>query len=199
MAVHYDFYENPLPNGSDRKKRLHARVVPTGTMTTGHIFKSIQTSSSLTLGDLKGALVAMTEKMKEGLEGGWQIHLEGLGYFQLILTCPPVRTPNSIRAESVKVKTISFRPEKQLKEYFNTCTIQRVSEKRHSKKYSEAEMDELLAQYFEKNAYMTVSRFRALCGFTETTATRRLKQLLTVGKLEKVHLYGRPLYKPAKK
>lgn len=34
MPAQYDFYKNPIPKGSNRKPRLHARIVTRGTTTT---------------------------------------------------------------------------------------------------------------------------------------------------------------------
>jgi len=193
MAIQYDFYESPSANG-DEKKKYHARFVPQGTLTTTEMAKYLQLSSSVTEGDVKGILVNLVEKMKVELGNSWQIHIEGLGYFQLTLVNPPANSPHEKRAESVKVRSVSFRPEKEFMRHFLGAIPERVATKVHSAQHTEAEIDGLLVDYFAKQPYLTAGRFRSLCGLTRTTATRRLKQWLDVGKLNKVYQYGQPLY-----
>jgi predicted histone-like DNA-binding protein len=194
MSLHYDFYETPVPKGSDRKKSLHARVVPSGTVTTDQLVRAIQRESSLSISDVKGALISLVENMKFEMADGWNIHLEGLGYFSLTLSSPPVRTPNEIRAESVKIKSVAFRPEKKLRDHFAGIQPEKAVDKYHSAKRSEEDIDTLLNKYFEENPYMKAKDFGLICGLRPSTATRKLKQLLTEGKLRKVYVYGHPLY-----
>jgi predicted histone-like DNA-binding protein len=197
-VLDYDFYENPPSKGSEGKSKFHARVVPKGTMTTDMLARFIQQASSLTEGDVKAVLIALSDIAKSKLADGYRIYLEGLGYFQLTLSCPPVNSLHEIRAESVRVKTIVFRPEADFKNFFKTVAFVRKPVKQHSQPHSGQEPEELLAAYFENNTYMNASQFRTLCGFTKTTAARRLKQLVEAGTLRRINLCHQPVYEYAK-
>ena len=62
MAIKYEFYRNP--NSQDtNKKRYHARVVPSGRITTDQLAQEIQKESSLTVADVKSVLIALADKM----------------------------------------------------------------------------------------------------------------------------------------
>lgn len=193
MALHYDLYDNPLPDGS-RRKRLHARVVTRGTTGTDALANLIHDRCSLTPGDIKAALSELADVMAHELSYGKRVHLEGLGYFQLTLEMPPVRQAQDIRSGRIHVKSIAFRPEVEFKNRFQTLDLARVREKNHSRTYSTEEIERLLQHYFETHAHITSRQFCSLCGLTRTTAQRRLKQLLAEGKLRKTGHPKAPLY-----
>ncbi len=196
MGLQYDFYENP-PRKDDNKKRLHARVVPAGTMGLNEITNLIQSSSTLSPGDVKATLTSLVDLMVRELSYGWNIHLEGLGYFQLTLSCPPIRSPKDIRAESIHIKSIVFRPEADLKKKFKTVPVERVRRKNHSVRYSEIEIDGILTAHFMDHPYITTRHFQRICGLTATTASRRIRELIEAGKLQKSE-HHRTLYEPVK-
>ncbi|MDF9829184.1 HU family DNA-binding protein [Parabacteroides sp. PF5-6] len=197
MSVHYDFYSNPIPPNSNRKPRLHARVVSRGTVSTQELAKYIHDCSSLSTADVKGVLTALCEALSHYLRYGQKVHLEGLGSFELTLTCPPVRYPHEIRAESIHFKSVVFRPDRELKNEFRTLHLERAKEKRHSKKLSPEEVDQRLQRYFATHETITRESFQSLCGFIRCTACRRLQQLVKDGKLQKTGPKSYPSYQPA--
>lgn len=195
MALHYDLYENPLPDGK-RRKRLHARVVTQGTTGTEDLVDRIHDRCSLTPGDVRAALSELADVMAYELAHGKRVHLEGLGYFQLTLEMPPVREAKDIRSGSIHVKSIAFRPEVGFKERFLSLELRRAREKNHSSVCSDEKIERLLAGYFEQHDHLTSLQFQSLCGLTRSTAQRRLKTLLAEGKLRKTGHRGAPLYIP---
>jgi hypothetical protein len=136
--------------------------------------------------------------MADELASGRRIHLDGLGYFQLTLTSPPIDSPKEIRAESVHVRSVAFRAEKSFKKRFRSILLKRSKEKKHSRYYSAIEIDGLLTGYFLDHAHITCRAFCSLCGFTESTGRRRLQQLVAEGKLRKAGYHNLPLYEPVK-
>ncbi len=198
MALKYDFYSNPIPKSSNRKPRLHARVVTTGTTGTADIAARIHDRSTINAGEVKAALDLLSEVLVHELKYGRRVHLEGLGYFQLTLECPPVRTEKEIRAESIKVKNVVFRAEEKLKKKVGLISMERVKVKNHSNKYSDIEVDGLLTGHFLDNEFITSKQFFSLCGFTQATGSRRLKRLVDEGKLERIGHRKSSIYSPAK-
>ncbi|MDF9829900.1 HU family DNA-binding protein [Parabacteroides sp. PF5-6] len=193
MSLHYDLYENPLPDGN-RRKRLHARVVTRGTTNTEDLAYLIHDRCSLTPGDVKAALSELADVLAHELKYGKRVHLEGLGYFQLTLDMPPVRDPKDIRAGSIQVKSIAFRPEIGFKERFTAIDLKRVREKNHSTPYSAEQIDQKLETYFQTHPHITGQQFQFLFHMTRTTAYRRIKQLVAEGKLQKIGHRRSPLY-----
>lgn len=198
MGLEYDFYPNPIPEGSDRKPRLHARVVTKGTATTEWLAREINQRSSLTTGDVKAALDLLSSLLLQELSYGRRVHLEGLGYFSLTLDCPPVKTEKEIRAESIKVRTIVFRAEAEMKKKVRNLEISRARYKNKSKKLSDIEIDGLLTTYFMDHSYITPWEFSRICGFTASTTSRRLKKLVDDGKLYRLAHRKSSIYMPVK-
>ena len=196
MELFYDFYENP-PKGNS-KPRLHARIISAGTVDSDVLAKEIHEKSTLTTGDVKATLAMLQIEMANLLKSGYRVHLDGIGYFELTLSCPPVYTTKDVRAESIHPKSVSFRPEKSFLQEFKALRPVRSKEKRHSFKHSEIELDRLLANFFQNNDHITSRMFQQLCGFTRTTAHRRLKQLVAAGKLQSIGHHRSPLYIPLK-
>lgn len=196
MSAEYDFYKNPIPKGSNRKPRLHARIVPSGTITTEMLSEEIHDACSLTTGDVEATINMLGKMIIRNLKQGKRIYIKGLGYFEMTLQCPPVKDPKEIRAESIQFKSLAFRPEVALKKELSTTRFVRAARKSHSKERSANKIDELLTQYFTKYEYITRQDFQQLCGFTKGTANRRINELIKAKKLKKEGLYRFPLYVP---
>lgn len=197
MSAQYDLYENPVPPGSNKKPRMHARIVTHGTVETNDLAEWIHTCSTLTVGDIRAVLVELSHNLLRQLEDGYRVHLEGFGYFQMTLSCPPIRRGEKIRAESIKFKSISFRPEADVKKELSGTKFERTRLKSHSSRLSAAEVDCRLAKYFQNNPSITRVEFESLCGYTKATANRRLADLVKAGKLQKAGLFRFPVYEPA--
>ncbi|MCS2446918.1 hypothetical protein NXU86_21065 [Phocaeicola vulgatus] len=113
MAIKFEFYESPNTIGT-RKKRYHARVVNWQRINTDYLAREIQYGSSLTVADIKATIISLSEKLAYYLKDGARVHIEGIGYFHISLTCPETRTPSSTRANKVKFKSVTFRADKYL-------------------------------------------------------------------------------------
>ncbi len=193
MSLKYDFYESPSPEGNSGL--LHARVVTTGTTGTKQIAEFIQLACTVTVTDVTAVLQALTDTIVSELLSSRRVHLEGLGYFYLTLSCPAaVSAAKQVRARSVKVKSIVFRPEAGFKKRFITALLERAKNKNHSRRYTGKGIDKLLSGYFEQHDYITSREFQTLCGLTRSTAANRLKKLVDEGKLRKIGHPKSPLY-----
>jgi predicted histone-like DNA-binding protein len=198
MGLFYDFYQNPPEKESDKRPRLHARVVTSGTIDSDEIAKEIHEKCTLATGEVQAALSMFGEQLLYHLSHSQRVHWKGVGYFEFALSCPPVSSTKDIRAESIHPKTLVFRPEQELKKKIKHIPLTRTPEKRHSSRCSEKEIDELLTGHFSKYPHITSKQFRQLCGFVHSTASRHLKRLIAEGKLQTTGHRRSPLYEPAK-
>ena len=194
MPVNYDFYKNPKLADKDEKTHLHARVVPKGTVSSDELAEEIHDRSTLSTADITATLVALADITAEKLRDGQRVYIKGIGYLQMTLQCPPVESESEIRAESVRFKSVAFRPDAQLKERLSTTHFVRQADKSHSKNYSTEEIDRLVARHFQQNETLTRNQFEALCGLTYTTAVRHLKRLREEGKIVNIASPRHPLY-----
>lgn len=196
MSIRYEFYRNPNSQGT-KKKRYHARVVPTGRVSTDRLAKEIQKECTLTVADVKSVLIALADKMGEHLGEGRKVYLEGIGYFQVNLRCKEeVRSMSGIRSENIEFKNVSFRADIDLKKNLQNQKIQRSRNKPHSMPMTEKEIDEKLTEHFADNPILTRRDFQFLCLQVKSTACRILRKLVEDGKLKNISGKYNPVYVP---
>lgn len=195
MSIKFEFYETPRPQGSN-KKRYHARVVSNQTVTTKKLTQEIQNHMGTNRADVLAALSLLGDALVDHLLEGEHVHLEGIGYFGVSLSCPETRNPKDTRAPSVKVKTVTFRPDKQLKRKMLDADIIRSDHRPHSMNHSSQALDELLTNYFAQHPTLCRRTFQQIALLTQSTAHRLLKRLVADGKLRNVGLPRTPVYMP---
>lgn len=196
MPLKYDFYKNPPSQKEPEVEYLHPRVVPFETLQTESLARLVHDRCTATTADVKLVLDALSQVMIQELKMGNRIHIDGFGYFMLTLACDPIKTDKEIRAESIRFKSIAFRPEAKLKRAFAALRVEKAMHKNHSKAVSEGAINEKLTAYFQTNASITRSAFQQLCGLTQSTAINRLNKLIAAGKLRKAGMHRFPVYEP---
>ena len=184
MAVQYDFYKDPSPKDSKKRVRYHARVVPYGTVDTNKLAQRIHSRCTVTPADVKAVLSSLSDVVIEELKDGNRIHIEGLGYLQITLECPPIQSTKEIRAESIRFKSVAFRSEAELRKRLRVARFERAPKNHSSGLVAGERLDALLAGYFATHDHITRIGFQTLYGFTRTTANRRLKELRETGKID---------------
>lgn len=198
MAIEYDLYRNPNPQGTNQT-RYHARVVSGNRVSTRELAKEIQNECSLTIADVKAVLIALGDKLAKHLGEGDKVHIEGIGHFQVNLRCKEeVRTTHSVRSENIEFKSVSYRADNDLKKHLRTQKIQRSPTKTHSITMTEEETDRMLTGYFKTHETLTRRQFEILCSQVKSTAHRILRKLVEDGKLRNVATAHNPVYMPAK-
>ena len=196
MSIQYEFYRNPVSQGT-KKKRYHARVVPAGRVSTDQLAKEIQKECSLTVADVKSVLIALADKMAEHLGEGRKVHLKDIGYFQVNLRCKEeVRTLHGARSENIEFKSVSFRADSNLKSSLKDQKISRSRNKPHSMPMTEKEIDEKLTEHFAENPILTRHEFQLICLQVRSTACRILRKLVEAGKLKNISTPRNPVYVP---
>ena len=191
MSAHYDFYKNPPAAKEPDKAQLHPRIVSHHTVTPQELAQSIQARCTATTADVKVVLESLRSVMVQALKEGDRVHVDGIGYFSITLEAEPIQDKKGIRAESVHFKSVSFKPEAQLKKSLDGVRLERNPNKAHSKMCSDAEIAKRLDKYFEHKQTITRDEFQQLCGLLRTTAQRKLNELKVMGKLRNV---GYPRY-----
>ncbi len=196
MPVQFEFYENPVSPEQPQKTRYHARVVTTQTTSTETLIDSIHSSCTLHPSDLKAALAALSQEIGTRLSNGERVHIQGLGYFQITLSCPETRDPKDTRAQRVAFKSVKFRADNELKSRLTQVETQRARHVRHSTEISETEIDIRLTEFFQQSPLLTRRKFQDLCGLTAITAGRHITRLLAEEKLRNANTRYQPVYVP---
>lgn len=181
MAVKYDLFK--VPNLVTKgKERYSARVIINGEVDLEKIADIVASRSTVKQGDVLAAWKGMLQVIKEELSEGRRVHLDGLCYMNLSAQSDIVRSTTEIRAESIHLRDIVYRTEKDLKRILSAVKFER-SKARHSSDVSDIEVDGILRDHFKYNAYITRKEFARICKFSLSTAMRKLNGLIGEGKL----------------
>ncbi len=197
MAIKFDFYQTPGFTGKEKKRQYHARIVNSDTVSTDELAQEIHQASTLTKGDIKAALSALSDVLIRKLCEGNRIHLEGVGYFQMTLDCTQTDNIQNAHAQRVRFKSVKFRADKNLKkELSQYANFERADRKSHSLPLSDAEIDERLIHFFKGKKVLTRADIEQLCGFTRSMAIRHINRLQEENKIENINTKRMPIYIP---
>ena len=183
MTAKYDFFLTPQPKEKQHKVRFHARIVVNETLDNKDIATEISKRCTINKAEAMAVMDEMQEIFRQKLAEGHAIKLEGIGTFRISAKSPSVRTKNEVRAESIKFGGVVFRPEKKLLRKLSATKFQKVTYSQTSTEISNTEIDGLLTVYFKDHAYITTKEMQHLCGLSNHTALRRLKERVAEGKL----------------
>ena len=128
MCARYRMVRNPNPTGDKKKQALHPRVVPYGTISTEELMRDIEGRSGFSGADIKGALRVIADAMAFRLDEGYNVELDGLGFFSVSLVSRPVMDRKEIRSESVHFRNVNFRCGKYLKSKLKSISLERMPE-----------------------------------------------------------------------
>ena len=195
MAALYDLFRTPQPKG-EKKVRYHARSVVTDKMTTRDLIETIAQRSAFKEGVVTGVLISLEETLREALAEGKSVQIDGIGAFRISAKSPSVRDRNEIRAESIEFKGVVYKADKKLLKKLSATKFLRTKYSSCSVEISEIEIDGLLMEYFKEHDYITTKEMEQLCGLSNATALRRLKERVEAGKLTHPGHLRAPFYFP---
>ena len=194
MAILFDWYENPKTKDKQGEElTLHPRIKLNGSTTTDELRRHIQEYCSLTETDvLAGSPVLSDFFVGEGRE----VHLGGIGYFVPTLTCTePVTLETKRKSTKVKLKNITFRPDKALRSEIGVLKVKPLKLRNLTKKrLTDDEVKQKVVEYLRKNEFITRSVVQSICGMTRTTATRQIRRLCEENVLVNKGLQKQPIY-----
>ena len=178
MAILFDWYENPKTKDKQGEElTLHPRIKLNGSTTTDELRRHIQEYCSLTETDVLAVLNALSHFVGRELGEGRQVHLDGIGYFVPTLTCTePVTLETKRKSTKVKLKNITFRPDKALRSEIGVLKVKPLKLRNLTKKR------------------LTDDEVQSICGMTRTTATRQIRRLCEENVLVNKGLQKQPIY-----
>ena len=196
MAILFDWYENPVSPDQPKKKRFHPRIAYNGQVDTDEMRSKIQSRCTLNEVDVTAVLDALSQVMGEELGEGRQVHLDGIGYFVPTLTCTePVTLETKRKSTKVKLKNITFRPDKALRSEIGVLKVKPLKLRNLTKKrLTDDEVKQKVVNYLRKNEFITRSVVQSICGMTRTTATRQIRRLCEENVLVNKGLQKQPIY-----
>ena len=195
MAALYDLFRTPQPK--DKKKvRYHARSVVTGKVDTQDLVRIIAQRSAFKEGVITGVLVSLEDVLSELLADGKSVQLDGVGAFRISAKSPSVRDRHEIRSESIEFKGVVYKADKKLLRTLSATKFLRTKDSHCSEDISDIEIDGILTEFFKDHDFITTKELEQLCGLSNATALRRLKDRVNEGKLTHPGHLRAPFYFP---
>jgi len=188
MACKYELYNNPSAS-SKGKTRMHPRPLNNGKTSSKDITKRMAKSNTNSESQIKAVLDDFFNYMYEELAEGKSVHIEGLGDFQITLKSDvTIKHPEDVRAGSIKVDSIGFRPQKKVVDRLkNNVRFERTHSANASADSALAILDHVKA-YFEnpenKDKGITSQFVKLETGLADKTVSHYLHQLAMLGYLK---------------
>lgn len=173
--VYYDIYESPQSKHS--KHSYHVRVAKSDLIDFQRIKKIIASQCTATEGDVSLSVEQLSCNMANEVGSGNRFHIEGIGYFYLIIEADPASDVKSINNHQIRVRTVGFTPDKVLMSRLAEIDFYRSPIKRHSVSSTYVEKQMILKDFFRQHDSITRAEFQTLLRLTRTTAIRRLNEL----------------------
>ena len=196
MDIKYDFKANPFKE-KDGKPVLYPAVVVKETITTDHIVKELSKHSAYSAGCVVGVLQEVADMVVSHLRQGKNVRLDGLGTFSLALSSREVTDRKEIRAASVRIKKVNFRPVPELgKRVRQETDILRAEFGflPKVKKRSKEERWTLLEAYLKEHGSITRLAYSEWLGVARTTAAYELKAWYEEKRLDKEGKHSHAVY-----
>lgn len=109
MAVNYKVYQNKRKG--EFKDMFYARATHGETMTIKQLAERMQDNCTVKKSDIIAVLTELSEVMKDELQRGNRVKIEGLGLFKIGLHTSPAPTAKEFTASNIKGAHVLFLPE----------------------------------------------------------------------------------------
>lgn len=129
MAIQFEFYKNPQPVKEGEEPSYHPRVVNFQHVTTQRLAREIHMATTFGKSEVEAMLMELSRCMSNHLREGERVHLDGIGYFQITLQATEPIHSLTTRADKVKLKSISFQADRDLKVHAwpHTCDVRNTN------------------------------------------------------------------------
>lgn len=181
MEIAFVLQATPQPRGKENKEAKHARALPCGTKTLNDICYVLSDRCTLTSTDIKAVLDGLVGYIRESLEYGYHVELEGLGIFSLSLKSSRQMLPSGKQTVKAEVAGINFRCSGRLKSAVRRIKTKNV--KTSGTPFDLEERKQRMTEYLQKHPYLNVTDYKTLNSCTHYRAQLDLKKFTADGLL----------------
>lgn len=119
----------------DKEKNIRVQLLSWETLDTNDFVEFLSQTNRLSKGDAYKALTMVLEGIEEVLHQGKIINLEDFGNFSLNGCFRDEKEPSEeYRAESIEVKNVIFKADKQMKKRLSTAKFEKFNPEKHRKR-----------------------------------------------------------------
>ena len=196
MSIKYEIQSINNSQGTGEERHF-ARIFEGIPMSAKQLESQIQSSSSLTKGDVEAALSALRDYMIRELSQGNRFYIPSIGYFSLSvdLDMPKDKPVDKARSEYISVRNIKFRPDSSmLQEVKMNVRFERARFSTKSRVFTEEEMLKKIKEYLSTNSCINRRAMEISFGLRQNAALKWLKHFTEIGVLKKGGARNSPVY-----
>lgn len=196
MSIKYEIQSITNSQGTGEERHF-ARIFEGVPMSARQLEAQIQTSCSLTKGDVEATLSALRESMIRELSHGNRFYIPSIGYFSLSvdLDMPEGKQIDKARADYISVRNIKFRPDaSMLQEVKTNVRFERAAFSTKSRTFTEETLWEKIKEYLSTNSCINRRTMENLFGLRRNAALKWLKHFTESGMLRKEGSANSPVY-----
>lgn len=185
MSIKYDLYQSV--NTQDKNyTHYHARPVSNSLCTKEELYRHMSHHIKFKPEEIEAVMNTLDDVLVELLSEGKTVQMGTIGNVQVTLGVEgKVRDPKDLRADSVSVAGVAFRPRKRLLTKIQSKSdFERVRYKNHSQEYTYDQLKEEVVAYLQEHGKMKRSDLQEHFGLTQSTAVNRLSRLKKEGVIE---------------
>ena len=187
MSVNYKLLKNYSTSAKNTEYR--AVIIENQKIGLRRIADDIEGTMSLTSADIVGAVAGLCDEIVHNLQSGKSVYLPGLGHFSLSVKGDVYEDPRThhYRLRNAKVRTVKFRPDKEMMEALrNTEFVNTTYKYNKTKVPTEAEINEAIDALLAENTFFTVEEFRFQLNLSSSYAYRITAKLESKGKIRNI-------------
>ena len=157
MSIKYEIHSICNAEGKGIS-RDYVRIFDHKAMSDRELAEKIQSSCSLTVGDVRAAMSTIRRYLEEELPRGNRFHIPDVGYFSLAVRANHKREDDDakVRGSDIAVKTIRFKPDASLLTAVKRgAKFEKATFTSKSATYSEAELERLVRAFLADNPCIT--------------------------------------------
>lgn len=197
-VVKYSIHETPNPR-KDGKRKFHVRPVNKQAIKTEQLAINISEMSSFSSADVKGMLEAFSQVMKMHLAQGSTVELEGIGLFNISISCPGnIEDPSKINASQLRFKKINFKSSVNLNNELRTIKFEHSENDRNRTVTTETIRLKKIRERVALKGSIQSSDCMAINKCTRYIALKDLKTLVEAGELIRRGNKASSIYLPTK-
>ncbi len=182
MKAKYKLIRATDVKGDNEPQPYYARITSTQTISITEMMDYARDYSTFSSSDIKGALQLISELLEQGLRDGYQVELDGIGYFSVSLDCRPVMDKKEIHSQSIRFRQVNFRLNKEMKHRLKTMSVTRAYEPSR-KSYTPEEREERLIGYLSRHTTISTRVYMNMNNCTKYQALKDLRQQVKAGRL----------------
>ena len=111
MAIYCKKYQNKVRD-SKMYGKWYMKTRPLRTIQTEEIAEEISEVNTVTEADVRAVLSSLKVIMRQKLQAGMSVKLDGIGTFRTTVSCSPADAEANLSADNIKAIYVCFAPEK---------------------------------------------------------------------------------------